>query len=414
MTHVPAQRWRLASMSETHSPRTSRFPSFGNVAGSTSLTVPAKRSVCHRDRLHPPGSTNKLAGTVTWFPSLCILLASICASVSASADTLVVGVREAPPFVVRNADGSLDGISIRLWAAIASELELRYEFKEKDLRGLLDGLTDGSLDVAVAALTVTPERERLMDFSHPFHASGLGIAVAQEPGGVWATVGAVLSWRLVHALGALALVLLVVGLVIWLLERRANPGQFGGKPQEGIGAGFWWSAVTMTTVGYGDKAPVTPAGRAVAVIWMFASIITISGFTAAIASALTVERLSSHIQGPNDLPGSTVATVTGSTSAEYLTQIRTRVRHFDTPREALASVARSEADAAVYDKPIMRYLSGGELLGQVDVLPVTFMRQDYALGLKAGSPLREDINRALLKHIASPAWDETMDKYLGP
>ena len=358
--------------------------------------------------------TSELSGAVTWALTLCLLLATLCGSMVARADTLVVGVREVPPFVVKSADGSLDGISIRLWEAIAAELGLEYAYQEKDLRELLDGLAGGSLDVGVAALTVTPDRERLMDFSHPFHASGLGIAVSHQPGSLWATIRAIFSWRLIQALGALAAVLFLVGLVVWVLERRANPGHFGGKLHEGIGSGFWWSAVTMTTVGYGDKAPVTLAGRAVAVIWMFASIITISGFTAAIASALTVQQLSSPIQGPNDLPGATVTTVSGSTGADYLSQAGVRVRAFDSPREALAAIPRGEAEAAVYDKPIMRYLAGRELLGKVDVLPVTFFRQDYALGLKAGSPLREDINRALLKHIASPAWDETIKQYLGP
>jgi len=374
----------------------------------------AARSTLETNRLHAPGEPDKLARVSAWVLTLCVLFGGVCVNTSAQADTLVVGIREVPPFVVRNADGSLDGLSVRLWSEIATELGLRYEFKEMDLSGLLDGLASGSLDVAVAALTVTPERERMMDFSHPFHASGLGIAVPHTPAGVLGTFRAIFSWRLVQALGALALVLFVVGLVIWLLERRANPAQFGGKPQDGIGSGFWWSAVTMTTVGYGDKAPVTLAGRAVAVIWMFASVITVSGFTAAIASALTVQQLGSHIQGPNDLPGSTVASVAGSTSADYLAGIRTHVRYFGTPSEALAAVVRGEADAAVYDKPVMRYFSAGELLGRVDVLPVTFMRQDYAIGLKAGSPLREDINRALLRHLSSPAWDKTVRQYLGP
>ena len=75
----------------------------------------------------------------------------------------------------------------------------------------------------------------------------------------------------------------VVGVVMWLGERRRNQAQFGGTAAHGIGAGLWWSAVTMTTVGYGDKAPVTILGRLLGLVWMFAAIIIISSFTAAIA-----------------------------------------------------------------------------------------------------------------------------------
>ena len=59
----------------------------------------------------------------------------------------------------------------------------------------------------------------------------------------------------------------------------------------------------MTTVGYGDKAPITTAGRMIAVMWMFIGIVLLSGITATITTALTVHRLGTRIQGPEDLPG---------------------------------------------------------------------------------------------------------------
>lgn len=182
---------------------------------------------------------------------------------------------------------------------------------------------------------------------------------------------------------------------------------------EGIRSGLWWSTVTKTTVGYGDKTPVTPTGRTVAIVWMFVSVITVSGFTAAIATVFTVQQPGSRVQGPNDLHGLTVATVPGSTSPEYLAEHRIRVRDFQSPRDAMWAVARGQVDAAVYDAPIMRYLSNGESAGQIDVLPETFSRQDYALGLRAGSPLREGFNRSLPGYISSPAWEETLYRFLG-
>ena len=344
---------------------------------------------------------------------LCLLAAVVANPAVAAEDTIKVGVREVPPFVTRTADGGFDGISIRLWRAIAEDLELDYEFVETDLTGMLDGLRDGRLDAVTAALTVTPEREVFMDFSHPFYSAGLGIAVGQRPATVWQTVGAIFSWQFLQALGALMLVLFAVGVLIWLIERRANPGQFGGRTHQGIGSGFWWSAVTMTTVGYGDKAPITAWGRTVAVVWMFISVITVSGFTAAIASAFTVQQLGSRIQGPGDLPGMRVATVPRSTSAEYLASQRIEAGYYESPKTAIEAVADGRVDAAVYDAPIMRYLASHQHRDRVEVLPQEFAHQDYAIGLVSASQLREPVNQALLRHIGKPVWQETLFQFLG-
>jgi ABC-type amino acid transport substrate-binding protein len=168
----------------------------------------------------------------------------------------------------------------------------------------------------------------------------------------------------------------------------------------------------MTTVGYGDKAPVSAGGRVVALLWMFISVIVISSFTAAIASSLTVAQLDTGIRGPDDLAQALTATVTGSTSSAYLADRHLRHEDLATAQEGLSVVAAGDADAMVYDEPILRYLvrTSGERL---TVLPETFERQDYAIGLPEGSELREPVNRVLLEVIDRPAWQDTLERYLG-
>ena len=51
-------------------------------------------------------------------------------------------------------------------------------------------------------------------------------------------------------------------------------------------AGIWFSAVTVTTVGYGDKAPISPIGRIVTLVWMFMGIAMCSVFTGFMSTAL--------------------------------------------------------------------------------------------------------------------------------
>ena len=48
---------------------------------------------------------------------------------------------------------------------------------------------------------------------------------------------------------------------IFYIEKEANPGQFSSIP-----ASFWWTIITMTTVGYGDMTPITPQGRLVGAV----------------------------------------------------------------------------------------------------------------------------------------------------
>ncbi len=52
------------------------------------------------------------------------------------------------------------------------------------------------------------------------------------------------------------------------------------------GDALWWAIVTITTVGYGDKYPVTPGGRVVAVSVMFAGVGIIGALASILASIL--------------------------------------------------------------------------------------------------------------------------------
>jgi len=52
-----------------------------------------------------------------------------------------------------------------------------------------------------------------------------------------------------------------------------------------FGNALWWSAATVTTIGYGDVVPATSGGRVVAVFVMFGSVATVSLTTAVITAS---------------------------------------------------------------------------------------------------------------------------------
>lgn len=81
------------------------------------------------------------------------------------------------------------------------------------------------------------------------------------------------------------------GFLGWYFERHKNSNHFRIS-YKGIWDGLWWAAVIITTVGYGDKSPITRQGKIIALTLMFGGLLFISGLTASIASSLTVDRLS--------------------------------------------------------------------------------------------------------------------------
>jgi len=353
-----------------------------------------------------------LRKTILVYLALFSWLVPIATAVGA-AESLTVATRHVPPFAIAQPDGRWSGVTIVLWREVARELGVETRFVETDLKTMLDGVATGELDAAVAAVTITGEREGVMDFSHPFLSSGLGIAVNRQSDEGWfAVMQRVFSGRFLKVTAGLLGLLLLIGLLIWVFERRHN-AQFDHRPARGIGAGLWWAAVTMTTVGYGDKAPSTAGGRAVAILWMFASVIIISSFTAAIASALTVGQLGGTVQGEDDLGRARIATLAGSTSVDYLQRNHHRFRSVDNIDEALQLLAQGSIDAVVYDAPILRYRVLQDYDDRLAVLPGSFDRQDYGIALPAGSPLREDINRAMLDFLQTEAWEEIVFEYLG-
>ncbi|MBL1215546.1 MAG: transporter substrate-binding domain-containing protein [Ignavibacteriae bacterium] len=328
---------------------------------------------------------------------------------------LIVGTKIAEPFVVKEANGKWSGVSFELWNEIADEMNVEYTIKQYDLEGLIDAVSKGEVDIGVSPLTITADREKIFDFSHPYYITGLAIAVpAKDEGGVFSVIGRFLSTEFLGTLLILLSILGGVGALAWFFERRRNKEDFGGSTAEGLFSGVWWAAVTMTTVGYGDKAPKTVGGRIVGLIWMFAALIIISGITAAITSALTVKQLDSQIQGLNDLRRANVGSVNGSSSEEFLRGEKLVSKLFDKPIDAVNALAKGKIDAVVYDAPILKYLIKSQNLNKkIKVLPSNLQPQHYGFSLPSGSKIREKVNQILLEKTNESQWQDVIFNYFG-
>jgi len=316
------------------------------------------------------------------------------------ARVLIVGMTVAPPFIQKDSQGQLGGISYDLWRDVAQDLGFRWKAVEYDLPGLLAALRDGRVDVGVSDLSITPGREAVMDFSQPFYSTGFGIAVPAKSGGsiLPAIFHRILSLHVLLYAGSLIGLLLLVGTVVWLIERRRNPEHFH-RGCRGVGDGLWWSAVTMTAVGYGDTTPKTPLGRAVALVWMFASVTLLAFFTAGITSSLTVETLGERVHGFTDLYKVRTGVKAGSSAEEALRVARVWTTAFPGVEAGLQALTDGTIDAFVHDQPDLRYLQYHHFPSQVRVLSVTFDPQLYGFAFPPGSTLRKSVNVAMLRRL---------------
>jgi polar amino acid transport system substrate-binding protein len=328
---------------------------------------------------------------------------------------LRVATKPYEPFVFENG-GQFSGFSIELWDKIADEVGLEYEWvATSSVSELLDTIGDKpTADVATAGITITAAREDAFDFSHPFFHTGLQVLV--PIGGTsdgMSTLRAILSPALLKTVGALIAVLLFAAHILWLFERKKNPEMFPSSYVAGVWEAFWWSAVTVTTVGYGDKTPKSIPGRLVAVVWMFAGLLFLGYFTASVTTVLTVAQLTGNINGPDDLMGKSVGTVGGTTASVYLQRTGARVVEFAKIDEAYVKLVDGDLDAVVYDAPGLRYFASHEGRGAVHVVGPLFMEQSYGIGFPEGSPYREDINKALLMVRENGVYEEIYNEYFG-
>lgn len=310
---------------------------------------------------------------------------------------LSVGTRVVPPFVMKD-DRKLQGFSVDLWSAIAREIGVDFDFKEfRSLADMLAAVRDRQVDLAVAATSITAQREREFDFSQPMFESGLQIMVPAGGSriGLPSFFGFLLSRSFLELLGLLFILVLIPAHVVWLVERRRDDGIASSSYWPGIFEAAWWAAGTLG--GQADAMPRSALGRVIALMWMFISVLFIAAFTAAVTTAMTIQGLRNDITGPRDLIDKRIAAITASTSAHYLAEQDVDVAPFDTLDEAYRAVEARDVDALVHDAPILLYHAAHEGRGKVHVVGSIFHNENYGIVFPYGSPHRKPVNTALLK-----------------
>jgi len=344
---------------------------------------------------------------------LILLLGCWCFYCARGSDTLQVAVYDNRPLGYMAENGRYEGLMLDLWREIADELHYTYRLQPDDMEGIMQGLQQGRYDVGLGAISITPEREKWVDFSQAVNPSGTGLAVLQgQFSDGFSTYALPILISFLRLLASITGFLVFAGVLIWLLERRRNPEHFR-KDWRGILDGLWWSAVTMTTVGYGDKVPQSIAGRILAMSWIFVGVVLIALFTANASSIFLHTRQRTTLERVEDLYHTKVGSVANSSGGEYLDRQKVPYRAYDNIDAALEALLNGEIKVLVYNTPVLRYYQHHVYPEQILVGPKQLMKNNMGIALQPGSPYREEIDRVLLRRVAEEEWQQVIYRYFG-
>ncbi|CAF4939724.1 unnamed protein product [Pieris macdunnoughi] len=320
-------------------------------------------------------------------------------------------------------------------------------------------------DIAISALTMTAEREEVIDFVAPYFEQTGILIVIRKPIRKTSLFKFMTVLRTEVWLSIVA-ALLLTGLMIWLLEKyspysaRNNPDAYPYPCREFTLKESFWFALTSFTPQGGGEAPKALSGRTlVAAYWLFV-VLMLATFTANLAAFLTVERMQTPVSSLEQLARQSrinYTVVEGSTVHQYFinmkfaedtlyrvwkeitlnaTSDQAQYRVWDYPiREQYGHILlainasgpvpdaktgfrqvneHAEADFAfIHDSAEVKY----EITRNCNLTEVgeIFAEQPYAIAVQQGSRLQEDLSRTLLdlqkerflEQLASKYWNET-------
>lgn len=258
---------------------------------------------------------------------------------------LRVGSAGSEPFVI---EGNR-GIAIEVWDKVAESNKIDYEVIRHydNVDEAINAKKNGEIDVVVGPISITSQREKEAGpFSQPYFEADMAV-MGHQNDTFWSKVKPFFSSGFYYGLIGFLILLFGVGFVVWLVERRRNLDFDPGW--KGILEGAWFSIVTMTTVGYGDKAPRTHIGRALTAIWMLIGIILFSTFTAFLTNALDSKSDLGNISNKK------VAVVKGTTGVEFARHRGAKILIVASLDDAITALDNKKVERIVFDGPALQY-----------------------------------------------------------
>ncbi|KAJ9537872.1 hypothetical protein OSB04_030605 [Centaurea solstitialis] len=303
--------------------------------------------------------------------------------------------------------------------------------KNPSYSDLVNAVAENKYDAAVGDVTIITNRTRIVDFTQPYMESGLVIVVAvkeQKPK-PWAFLQpfTVEMWAVTGGF------FLFVGSVVWILEHRLNH-EFRGSPRQQIITIFWLApSSTLTdknqqtrfsfsTMFFSHREnTVSTLGRFVLILWLFVVLIINSSYTASLTSILTVQQLTSRIEGIDSLISSNdpIGVQDGTFAYSYLIRelniAESRIKPLRGEEEYVNALRRGPqaggvaaiVDELPYVELFMRYTKCEfKIVGQ------EFTKSGWGFAFQRDSPLALDLSTAILQLSENGDLQQIHDKWL--
>jgi polar amino acid transport system substrate-binding protein len=174
------------------------------------------------------------------------------------------------PFVLPGSDPP-SGFSVDIWNEVARRMHVNFTWRmARDPAELFAAVQNHDADVAVGAIVITPEREKVLDFSLPFLESGLRILVPTgSQRGVVTTIVWSIPWTTVGSLLVVAIVIIfLLANLLWFIQRRRDKA-LTQDYLSGVGEALWRIMRTIAAAEYGDTdAPGVVKRIGVVLVWL--------------------------------------------------------------------------------------------------------------------------------------------------
>ena len=341
-----------------------------------------------------------------------IIIVFLSHSLRAEGEELSVGVTDSPPFIIIE-DDDITGLTIDLWNVISDSLDIDYHFVKTDLNDVMTNIYEGEVNISIAPMAISSAHADSTFYTQPFYITTMCVAVENHyESGFVTIVKNLFSLSFLKTIGLLLFINLCIGTLIWFAERKDNPA-FSDKMFSGIIDGFWWSWVTMTTVGYGDKSPLSRNGKILGTIWMLVAILIISGFTATISSELTTKRLQNNVTNIHDLHKMKVGCLEGRNTSIYLDYKHINHKQYKTFDDAFDALEKGDINALVDDGATLNYYFRKyekDMMKKITLIELPNNKEYYCF-MSTQPYLVNKINPYLLGFLESEQWNRLLRKY---